>query len=444
MRSDLVYVLNEGSLLEYTEEIALIFSSAFPEPQRAEWVESLTKEAAAVDETQEADQATAKACALVSKLIKSAPGIVEGKDREIEGLYNLLFAMLQHYFAPTDAEYKELLMHLVKVVSDTSSPAAGDRSVAKYRVLANAFNLLPVQSPERATVFNALFSLASLNGDMDFLCYALDSLPTWLAQWEVLPEQKNEYLGIYAAALQDSECEPDHVNKAYQYLLLHLRYISNETALSQETRRASAEKNVADMLRLPKLFEMEEVMNVPVTTELDGTPIFALLKIFVGGTRVDLNQWAQSADGKASIERFHLDLQDLERKMRLLDLATLCARSVSSEVSYQGIAEVLGVDIAEVESWVIDVIRAGLVSGKLSQVKQSFRVYRSTHRTFEKPQWEALEERLVQWQKSIQTLITTIKTTQSQTRANSALEALDASTQQEPQNSETAAAAASS
>ena len=95
--------------------------------------------------------------------------------------------------------------------------------------------------------------------------------------------------------------------------------------------------------------------------------------------------------------------------MRLLDLATLCARSVSAEVSYADMAAVLDVSLDEVEAWVIDVIRAGLVSGKLSQVKQSFRVYRSTHRTFDKPQWTALEERLSQWQKSIQTLITTIQ-----------------------------------
>lgn len=43
------------------------------------------------------------------------------------------------------------------------------------------------------------------------------------------------------------------------------------------------------------------------------------------------------------------------------------------------------------------VIRAGLLSGKLSQTSQSLHITRSTARTFEREQWEALEKRLVAW-----------------------------------------------
>lgn len=42
-------------------------------------------------------------------------------------------------------------------------------------------------------------------------------------------------------------------------------------------------------------------------------------------------------------------------------------------------------------------IRAGLISGKLSQTAQTLHVTRSTSRTFEREQWEALERRLVAW-----------------------------------------------
>ncbi len=61
--------------------------------------------------------------------------------------------------------------------------------------------------------------------------------------------------------------------------------------------------------------------------------------------------------------------------------------------------------------WVIDVIRAGLVSGKLSQVNEAFRVYKSTHRQFGKAQWQQLEARLVQWHTSIANIIDTIAAT---------------------------------
>ncbi|KAI3628278.1 hypothetical protein CBS14141_002279 [Malassezia furfur] len=406
MSADLVSVLNDGTLRDYTEELTLLLSRSYPESQRAEWSDALIKEAAAADEAAEAADGAAQARAVLTKLVQATPGVTEGTDREVEGLFNLLMTLVVQHF--DGEERASLLSHLVQNVADTSAHAAAERSVVKYRILANLFNVLPATSPERLTVFSALLSLVSVNGDMDFLETALVWLPTWLAQWEVPASEKSACLARVADALQGPDCGPEWVAKAYQCSLLHLRYVSQETALSTDERKAAAERIIADVLRLPKLFEMDELLRVPITTELDGTPVFALLKVFVGGTHADLEKW-RGAHG-AELARLSLDAEALSRKMRLLDLATLCARSVSAEVSYADMAAVLDVSLDEVEAWVIDVIRAGLVSGKLSQVKQSFRVYRSTHRTFDKPQWTALEERLSQWQKSIQTLITTIQT----------------------------------
>ena len=87
-------------------------------------------------------------------------------------------------------------------------------------------------------------------------------------------------------------------------------------------------------------------------------------------------------------------------------------------------AEALQVDISEVEKWAIDgkllffffhliqiftavaiVIRAGLVWGKLSQTTQSLQVIRSTSRTFEREQWQALEKRLVAWRSGLENVL---------------------------------------
>ena len=43
------------------------------------------------------------------------------------------------------------------------------------------------------------------------------------------------------------------------------------------------------------------------------------------------------------------------------------------------------------------VIRAGLVSGKLSQTTQTFHIIRASARAFERQQWELLEKRLAAW-----------------------------------------------
>jgi len=409
MRSDLVAVLSESTLREYADECTLLLSRAFPEEQRVDWAEALSKEAAQVDEAADAEAAKPKAREVVTKLVQSATGVVDGTDREVEGVYNLFMALLLQYFGEDDAQFQDLVGHLVQVVGDAQSSTAMERSVIKYRVLANIFNMLSSTSALRLAVFEALLALASVNGDMDFLEMALKSLPTWLAQWNVSIEQKSACLSRVAEALQTTDCRLEHIDKAYEFELLHLRFLSAEPSLPQELRHSAAEKAVANVLRLPKLFEMEELLQVPVTMELGTAPVLALLKVFVSGTRADLEQWLASSEGASTLQRLALDENDLRHKMRLLDLASLCAQSVSAEVSYKDIAQVLDVNVDDVESWVIDVIRAGLVSGKLSQVSQSFRVYRSTYRTFDQAQWASLEQRLTQWQSSIQTLLQTME-----------------------------------
>lgn len=59
-------------------------------------------------------------------------------------------------------------------------------------------------------------------------------------------------------------------------------------------------------------------------------------------------------------------------------------------------------------SRVLAVIRAGLVWGKLSQTTQSLQVIRSTSRTFEREQWQALEKRLVAWRLGLENVLNVV------------------------------------
>jgi translation initiation factor 3 subunit M len=59
----------------------------------------------------------------------------------------------------------------------------------------------------------------------------------------------------------------------------------------------------------------------------------------------------------------------------------------------------------DVELWLIDVIRAGLVEGKLSQARQELLVHRSTYRTFGREEWEELDSRLEDWKVALETVL---------------------------------------
>jgi len=59
--------------------------------------------------------------------------------------------------------------------------------------------------------------------------------------------------------------------------------------------------------------------------------------------------------------------------------------------------------------WVIDVIRAGLVEGKLSQSNQTFLIHRSTYRVFGDNQWREVASRLDLWRNSLQGVLQVIQ-----------------------------------
>lgn len=104
-----------------------------------------------------------------------------------------------------------------------------------------------------------------------------------------------------------------------------------------------------------------------------------------------------------------LDGEVLQRKMRLLTLASLAASTNSRELEYSRIAQALLIPVEEVELWMIDVIRAGLVEGKLSQQKQVFLVHRTTYRVFGDKQWREVATRLDTWKESLRNVLVVIR-----------------------------------
>ena len=127
----------------------------------------------------------------------------------------------------------------------------------------------------------------------------------------------------------------------------------------------------------------------------------------------------------------------LERKIKLLTLSSLASTYIGQGLPYSKIAEALQVDTSEVEKWAIDgelyfclfryhlysrlleVIRAGLVWGKLSQTTQSLQVIRSTSRTFEHEQWKALEKRLVAWKSGLENVLEVVASAKRQSGQDS-------------------------
>lgn len=101
--------------------------------------------------------------------------------------------------------------------------------------------------------------------------------------------------------------------------------------------------------------------------------------------------------------------ETLATKMRLLTLASISASTPTRSVPYATIASALEIPAEDVEMWVIDTIRAGLVEGKLSQLKQEFLVQRATYRVFGDKQWTEIQGRLMVWRRSLESVLGIIR-----------------------------------
>ena len=148
-------------------------------------------------------------------------------------------------------------------------------------------------------------------------------------------------------------------------------------------------------------FDFHDLTSLPTIQALsDSHPVYSeLLEIFSEKELEDYNDFRDEHDG--FVEEQGLNNSKLHRKMRLLTLASVAASTNSRELEYKRIAKALQVPSEDVEMWVIDVIRAGLVEGKLSQQKQVFLVHRTTYRVFGEKQWREVATRLDQWKESL-------------------------------------------
>ncbi|KAF8638604.1 hypothetical protein AX17_002145 [Amanita inopinata Kibby_2008] len=318
-----------------------------------------------------------------SKIISELKSLGEGTEREIEGFFNMIYAHLLSLYALDSSEIREHVNTLLQIISSAPS----DKASIKYRILSNLFNAIPRFSSLRLPVYVTILDLASVNGEIEVLKLSRADVERWLSEWDISEAEK----AAFAKRIADAYARSNQRDKSYEYSLTYVRLLPTP---SPEAQTAAVDV-IASALRLPSVFDFDPLLKLDAVVATKDHELFSLLKIFLNDGLVEFQSWDENHPG--AIENHHLDKPQLARKMRLLTLASLGFRYVGQDLPYSKIQEALQIDVSEVDKWVIDVIRAGLLWGKLSQTNQTLHVVRSTARTFEKEQWEILEKRVLAW-----------------------------------------------
>lgn len=288
---------------------------------------------------------------------------------------------------------------LCKNVSNPIATSPNNSASLSLSVLTTVFNVLQPDNDNRYHVFLAILRVVKNSSTFENLKPQLKHIDAWLAQWQSdEEEQRKLYLAIADAAQEGGEDET-----AYQYLIKALRTIPAEEAANQEARDLSV-RALKTALMHPAHFDFQDLTALDSIQALrKSDPVhFELLEIFTSELLEEFNDFQEEHTDFIEKEE-GLDGAQLTRKMRLLTLASLAAQATGQTRSlpYAQITKALQIPSEEVEMWVIDVIRAGLVEGKLSQLNQTFLIHRATYRVFGENQWREVASRLDMWRNSL-------------------------------------------
>ncbi|EHY52139.1 hypothetical protein HRR83_003296 [Exophiala dermatitidis] len=343
---------------------------------------------------------------VLKKLVTKASILNSAPEREITPAYNLLISL-----SLQSPIYEQLFARICQYLSEqpvTSSPIYG-ASLA-LQTLTTVFNVLPVTSEARYHVFLAILKViknTSSSQAFEALIPQLETnIPNWLTAWQLDDEDaRNLY-----TAVADVASATGHDDLSYTYLLKALETIPPETAAENESQEL-AKRTLRLALTNPSVIDFTALTANDAIQAIrrSDSNLFDLLEIFSSDDYSSYLDFLETNELSAlGIPEESADV--LSNKIRLLTLASMAASSQSRSIPYSTIASALQVPGEDVEMWVIDTIRAGLVEGKLSQLKQEFLVQRATYRVFGEKQWAEIQGRLMVWRRSLESVLSVVKT----------------------------------
>ncbi|ORX90835.1 PCI-domain-containing protein [Basidiobolus meristosporus CBS 931.73] len=308
-------------------------------------------------------------------------------DQETELAFNHLLAVIVgSKAASSEALLQKLIEALVK--------AEGKASV-RMQILSNYFNVLPATFPLRYTLFVAVVNVASQNNRMEAVASQLKSVDSWLQQWGASKSQIRELYLLLSEKLNTAQ----YYKQSYEYALKYLASFDSDA----EEAKPFAKKAIVDAIKMPGVFQFEDLSKMPSVQLLQGETIFKLMNIFLNGSLTEYNQFV--AENGQAVQEFGFNEEDNINKIRMLTLASLGSEHLGNELSYSAVCDALKIDADEVEFWVIDVVRAGLIEAKLNQLNETVTISRSTRRVFTTKDWEELGAKMKGWKQSLSDIL---------------------------------------
>ncbi|GAA5942463.1 PCI domain-containing protein [Sporobolomyces koalae] len=428
------FVAVDPNFVADVTDAAQVIARSRPEAERESFVSTLSSAAEAAQppapqaqedeqegeepkQVQESDETREAKRNVVAQVLASLRDTtVEAADKEFEGFANLVLSFVLSAFPADHPDFSSHILALVDAIAHSTDRTANPTLSTRYATLANLFNSLPSSSASlhqlRLAVLLKLISYAAQNDDFAVIQPALNKFESYLVSWGFGPGTQGEEEGNAAVSqIVEILVRKGKLAEARTLLLSHLSSpsaVEGRSATPSSTASELASSLIALSLHLPDVYDFAALSTArfPAIANPSSNELKQLLEIFQKG---DIAAFG-SVKFPISVASLSLEQDSLDKKLRLIKLAELCSERVGETVQYGEIAQALdlkteGDDGEEVETWVIDAIRASLLAGRLSQPTQSLSITRALPRSFESKHWTVIEQRLQSWRKSLDSIL---------------------------------------
>lgn len=315
---------------------------------------------------------------------------------DLESTYNLIMSIVK---SADESNLADLITAIVTPIVESSS----DYAQIKLKILGNIFNTLDFQKSVRCKVYSSILQAAKNFNELDVVAPSLDSVDKFISQWNISNEEVRELYLLIADVFEHS-----HPKQSYKFLLKYLKTMQSSDANQKKIAKPHAIRAIKLSLSLPEILNFESLVAVVDSIVLKNDKTYAqLVNCFLKEDLVSYTEFVKKNSDFCKKEGLNND--ENMRKMRFLSLASLCAEHVQGEVSYNTVANALKIVEDDVEFWIIDVIRAGLIDAKMDQLNKTVLISRSTHRTFSKTEWQLLSGRIESWKQNLTSILQVIE-----------------------------------
>jgi len=313
-------------------------------------------------------------------------------ERDLESIFNLEIGIC------IKSNLKDLVVKLAKIICDSEN----GKPSRKMKILNNIYSNLEVNDPLRYDVYRTIVDFSAKNDYMNVILNHLVKLDLWLKTWGSTAEQKRELFLTLRKLLNES----GNSMEAYECLFKYLLTFENADANTLNSSKDNAREAIKDAINNESIFNFEELLKLNAIQNLSSEPCFELAKIFLAGNINDYDAFVKSHNN--IINELSLNDEECRKKIRMLTLATVVGEEVPGRVNYSVVQEALNIPEEEVELYILDVIRAGLIDAKMNQLDKTIIVNRATPRQFTENEWKKLDTRIDEWKNNLKEILNVV------------------------------------